>query len=101
MEWFPLITMASLMAGALFLARKLITVRLTNSVRHEFDVKLEQLRAEIRAGEEHLNAVRSTALSALTAGQTALGERRLQAIDVIWKSTMALKSGSALVAGVR
>jgi hypothetical protein len=109
MDWIPAVTMTSILGAilvaTLLLGRKLITNWLTewvkHSARHDFDVKLEELRAEIREGEEHLNAVRSTALAALASGQTALNQRRLQAVDDLWEATMALKSGSALVGAVR
>ena len=97
MDWAPSITTTSLFAAALWLSRNMIAERLKNSVKHEFDVKLEKVRAEIRASEGHLNAVRSTALAALASGQTALNERRLRAIEDVWGVTMALKSGTSLV----
>ena len=90
MDWIPAITTTSALAAAVWMGRTLIAERLRGSVRHEFDEKLERLRAEIRAGQEHLNAVRSTALAALSSGQTALNQRRLQAIDDLWKSTTVL-----------
>ncbi len=97
MDWIPAVTTTGFLGAALWLGRSLIAERLKNSVKHEFDVKLENLRAEIRAGETHLDAVRSTALAALASGQGALNQRRLVAVDDLWKATMAMRSGSAIV----
>jgi hypothetical protein len=66
------------------------------AIRHDLDVQLERVRAELRSREEQLGAVRAASLAALTSGQTALQERRLKAIDLLWARTMALKTGSAV-----
>ena len=51
-EWFPSISTSAILALALWLSRNLIATRLTKSVQHEFDTKLEALRAEHRIKEE-------------------------------------------------
>lgn len=63
-------------------------------VRHELNVQLERVRADLRSREEQLGDVRKAALATLASGQTALNERRLKAIDALWARVMALKSGS-------
>jgi hypothetical protein len=97
MQWVPGVTSTALLAGVMWLGRKLISERLTASVKYEFDGKLEILRAEIRAGEERLTSVRSAAMAALSRGQAALNQRRMQAIDDLWRGTMAYKTGTGLV----
>jgi len=97
MDWIPGITSAGALAAALWFARSLISERLQGSVRHEFDSKLEGVKAEIREGERRLDAVRSTALAALASGQTALNERRLRAIEDLWDAATVLRSGAAMV----
>lgn len=77
MDWIPAVTTTGFLGAALWLGRSLIAERLKNSVKHEFDVKLENLRAEIRAGETHLDAVRSTALAALASGQGVVPQQAL------------------------
>jgi hypothetical protein len=63
-------------------------------VRHELDLQLERLRAELRSREDQLGDVRKAALVALSSGQAALNDRRLKAIDALWARVMALKSVS-------
>lgn len=45
-DWFPSLSTASLIAGALWLCRNLIATRLTKGVEFEFNEKLEAVRAE-------------------------------------------------------
>lgn len=52
MNWVPALSTTSLLAIALWLARKLIITRLSHSVQHEFDVKIEAIRSEMRRKEE-------------------------------------------------
>lgn len=100
-EWFPSLTTTSLFAAALWLSRKLIATRLTASVEHEFNSRLEDLRAnfrereeqfkaELRSRQEEIAALRSGAITAMTSRQVALDQRRLQAVDQLWESFTAL-----------
>ena len=95
-DWFlSTVSSASLIGIAAFLARNLILTRLKASVQQEFDQKLENLRAdlrkteelfkaELRAKETEIEALRSGALSGLVSRQVALDKRRLDAIDQLW-----------------
>jgi len=56
MDWIPAISTTTLLAGALWLARNLISTRLTNSVRHEYDEKLANLNADLTKKQETLKA---------------------------------------------
>ncbi|NKE72809.1 hypothetical protein [Candidatus Manganitrophus noduliformans] len=107
--WFPALTTTGLLAAALWLGRNLIATRLTKSVEHEFNTKLETLRAQLRDSEERLkaelrakeaeiSALRSGALSALASRQAALDKRRLEAVDQLWSSVSALAPARALAA---
>lgn len=100
-DWIPALSTAGLLAGVLWLARSLILTRLQASVSHEFEGKLVQLRAELSASEERLrgqirereseiSALRSGALSSLAGRQAMLDKRRLEAIDQLWGSQIAL-----------
>lgn len=48
MDWFPAISTTSLLVIALWLGRNLLITRLTNSVRHEYDEKLETIKAILK-----------------------------------------------------
>lgn len=99
MGWIPAISTSSLLAGALWLSRNLIKTRLTNSVRHEYDTKLTNLKAEItikqdllkadlRTKELQLESLKSTALSGISHRQSALFEKQVQAIEVLWSQVI-------------
>ncbi len=101
--WIPAITTSAATALALWLLRKLIVTRLVKTVQHEFDIKLESVRAELRQKEELLKtdlksketeiaALRSGAMSAMASRQIALHTRRLEAVDQLWSAVMALGS---------
>ncbi|KRG80257.1 hypothetical protein ABB34_14640 [Stenotrophomonas daejeonensis] len=92
---------------ALWLSRALITARLTRSVQHEFDKKLEQLKSEFRAAEKTLEAslaqrsaelesLRTGALSGITQRRALLDKRRLEAIDQLWGTWIANQSARSL-----
>lgn len=96
-----------LLGLALWLGRNLISTRLTKSVEHEFNAKLDKLQAELRASEARLNAdlrakeaeisaLRSGALSALASRQISLDKRRLEAAEQIWSAVAALQPACAL-----
>jgi hypothetical protein len=64
-------------------------------VKHEFDTKLENLKAELKTKEEvlkadlrvkenELAALRGGAMSAIASRQMAIDKRRLKAIDQLW-----------------
>lgn len=78
-----------------YLCRQLIEPRLKASVQHEFDQKLEVIRADFRKSEEsfkadlrakenQIAALQNGALSGMLSRQAALDKRRLEAIDQLW-----------------
>jgi hypothetical protein len=112
--WVPSVLPTALLALVLWLGRKLIVTRLVKSVEHEFNAKLETLRAEFRQKEEMLKAdlrskeneiadLRSGAMTAMASRQMALDKRRLEAVDQLWSAVTGLspaKGISALMAVV-
>jgi hypothetical protein len=109
--WFPALTTTGMLAGALWLGRELISTRLTKSVQHDFDKKLESVKAEFRASEERfraqlrekeaeISALRSGVLTVLASRQAALDKRRLEAVDQLWSSFDALAPARAIAANI-
>lgn len=107
--WIPALTTSGLFAAALWLGRKLISARLTKSVEHEFNTKLEvirgqmreseeRLKAELRVKEAEITALRNGALTALASRQMSLDKRRLEAIDQLWTSVTALAPARSIAA---
>ena len=90
-DWLlsPLATTA-LLGLLLFLSRNWILTRLKASVEHEFNTALEAVRADLRAKETQIEALRSGALTGLASRQAALDKRRLEAIDELWAGVGAL-----------
>ena len=108
LDWFPAITTTTLFAAAVWLARTAIYNRLTKSVQHEFDTKLETLRGQLRESEERLKAdlrakeseiaaLRAGALSAMAARQIATSQRRLDAVDQLWSAVTALSAVKSVI----
>lgn len=100
-SWLPSITTTGLFAAALWLGRKLIATRLTKSVEHEFNTKLESVRTELRKNEEQFKAdlrsketeiaaLRGGAMTAMASRQVALDKRRLEAVDQLWAAVTTL-----------
>ncbi|RJG36913.1 hypothetical protein [Motilimonas pumila] len=90
-DWIPALTTTSLLSLALWLAKSLIATRLKSSVQSEFDKKLEVLRSELKSKEAQIESLRSGAMSGLITRQGALYQRKLEAIDQIWKSLKELE----------
>lgn len=91
--WIPAVTTTSLFGAALWLARSLIITRLKNSVKNEFDTKIEVLRSELKSKEAQIESLRSGAMSGFITRQGALYQRKLQAIDQIWNAVKELEKG--------
>lgn len=91
-NWIPSVLATGLLGFILWLSRTWIATRLAAAVAHEYDGKLEQLRAELRSKEEEFKAdlhakevefaaLRDGALTSMTSRQAAVAQRRLEAVD--------------------
>jgi hypothetical protein len=111
LSWLPAISTTSLFAAITWFAREAISARLTRTVQHQFDQKLEGLRSDLRVAEERLKAelrvreaeitaLRSGALSALASRQAALDKRRLEAVDQLWAAFNSLGPARGLAASM-
>lgn len=98
MEWIAAISTTSLLAAVLWLSRNLIITRLTNSVRHEYDTKLENLKADLKAKSSQIDALRNGVLSGVTTRQAAIFQRRLTAIEQLWDAVVSLGPAKAVSA---
>jgi hypothetical protein len=115
LDWIPAVSTSALLVGVLWLFRHLISTRLTKSVQHEFDHKLEELRTTLRNSEESFKAdlrskeaeiilLRSSAISGLSSRQAALDKRRIEAVEQLWAAVTALASArsvSNIMASIR
>jgi hypothetical protein len=96
MDWIPAISTSALLTLILWLSRNLIINRLSKSVQHEFDEKLEVIRADLRAKEVEITTLRSSAISALANSQISLDKRKLEAVDQLWSAVTGLTPAKTL-----
>lgn len=97
-EWIPAFTTTSVLAILAWLSRSLIITRLTNSVKHEFDSKIENLKSDLNAKEAEIESLRNGAMSGLMTRQSSLYQRQLQAIDELWHSVKELEKAKYISA---
>lgn len=87
----------------IWLSKEWISTRLKSSIQHEYDQKLESLKAqlksqsdatlvELQAAIERHNNLLVAAHSSFAEGQKAAMERKLQAIDTLWGHILQLRS---------
>lgn len=88
---------AGLILAAAWLARKWLSAEISESVRNDYETKLERVRAEIREGETQLAALRNGALSHMVSAQTAASQRRLKAVDDLWEAVTEWQKLAAAV----
>ena len=65
--------------------------RIRQSVKHGFDLSLEQYKNEIGRITTQYGAVQSAANAALIEGQRVSAEWRIKAADAMWRSVLALR----------
>ena len=86
---------ATILVGIIaWLSKNLLLTRLKASVSHEFEKKLENLRADLRSNEAEIAAIRQSAAESLAGRGKVVDERKLQAIDSIWTGFRKAKSRS-------
>ena len=95
-DWLP----SALLIIALWLARKAILARVSASVQHGFDHKLEVVKHEIRNREAEIAAIRQSLIDVTGSRQNAVDERKLRAVDELWKGLVALRRYGAGVANM-
>jgi len=81
---------AALLATAAWLMRNLIATRLTQSVKSEFDKKIENLRSDLRTKESRIDALQDGALSGLVSRQSKIYEKQIEAIEHLWEAKREL-----------
>lgn len=104
MDWIPAITTTALLGVAAWLGRNALLERLKGSISHEFNEKLENVRAELREKESQIDALRSGALSGVQHRQAVLYGRRLKATEDLWKAVVSMagaKNISAMMAAIK
>jgi hypothetical protein len=99
--WLPAISSSTVVAALGFALSIPYRRWIESRIAHDFDRKLEEFRAGIRRDEENLRselrhregeieALRSGALSNLTARHAELSRRRIQAVEAVWNYVVYL-----------
>jgi hypothetical protein len=96
MDWIPAISSTSALAILIYLSRNLIITRLTNAVKHEYDSKLEVLKADLSKKEKEIEGLRQVGLSGLQQRQTVLFNKQVEAVELLWAATCKLDFGKPL-----
>jgi hypothetical protein len=102
---------AAVTAGLVWFAKEWIGQKVKSAIQHEYDEKLETLRATLAANAEvsiekirtdnaKLLAAQSVAAGAFTAAHAAAHERRLHAVETIWRAVGQLKEDMPLAVGM-
>lgn len=99
-----------LAAAVVWLARSWIGERLRSSIKHEYDLKLSALNAELRLqGDMHAAMLRASiekeaeklrfATTSLGEAQKAAIERKLYGVDVLWQGVLAARENVPPIMG--
>ncbi len=101
MDWIPAVTTSSLLALVLWFGRSVISTRLTNAVKHDYDQKLaniqselsrqeEAFREELRSKGRQIEALRAAVISNVSRRQDLIFDKQLQAIDSLWGAVISM-----------
>lgn len=93
--WIPSIGIATAISILTYVFRNWFIVRITSSVKHEYNAKLEVVKSELKATEQELlfklkvrdgelQALKSGALSNMSQRQAVLYEKQVEAVERIW-----------------
>lgn len=91
----------------IFIARNWLIARISKSVQHGFDVKIEDVRAELRRNEEkfksdlrdkesEISILRNNVLSGRAGRQSLLDRRRFEAVERVWTAVNDMARYKAL-----
>jgi hypothetical protein len=69
---------------AVFAGRNLLKAYIERGVQHQFDIKIEAVRSELRNSEAEVSSLRSAVLSGSAGRQSLLDKRRFEAVEKIW-----------------
>ena len=94
---FIVLAVVGVMAYAL---REWMSTHIRLSVKHQFDLDLEEFKNEIGQLSAQLNSVQSVTNAALVGGQAAILDRRIEAASDLWKEVLRLRNEAHPVLGL-
>lgn len=98
-----------LVSALAWLLRSWLSERLKNSIRYEYDLKLESIKTQLKTESETVLAVHKAQLekdaallsdvkASIATGQQAGIDRRFKATENLWSAVLSLRNNSPLVA---
>lgn len=98
-DWIPAISTSGVLTVLGVTVGTYYKAKVEKAIQHNFDEKLEALKAQLRRDEEQLKAdlrtrddeiaaLRSGALSGMASRQAVLDKRRIEAIEKVWSAVI-------------
>ena len=84
-----------LLSSAVYLGRAWLTERITRSVGHSFDIKLEQFRSDTERAAAQQIEVQSAANSVMVATHQVAAEWRIKSVDALWRQVVTIREKTA------
>ena len=94
---FILLLAFSVPTIAFFLLRTWLAARITQSIKHHFDLALEQYKAELGKTTIQHHSLQSAANAALIEGQKVSAEWRVKAADTMWRNVLCLRNKTSTI----
>jgi len=86
--WMPTI----LLAVIIFSLKNYLVNKIKFSVKHDFDEKIENLKASLLHKESQIEFIRSSVLQSLNSRDAVLIGRKVEAVEIIWDCVIKLES---------
>jgi hypothetical protein len=103
-DWFGVLLTPAIYIAVLYFCRDIFRSWVEKSIGQKFDVKLENLKADLRLKEQaiaselqkkeaEISALRNGILTGVSNRHIELDKRRLLAAEAIWRSVVGLRTG--------
>ena len=96
-DWIPPVSTTFIFALVLYLSKNLIITRLSNSVKHEYEKKIEEIRSDLRKREDILKekigeklSLINNSLSSISNNHNLYQERKIIAVEKLWQAIIDL-----------
>lgn len=94
-QWLPILITVSMWV-IIFYCRHFLVAYIKSGVEHDFNLKLETLKSELRSRESEISTLRDTVLTGRNQRQALVDKRRIEAVETLWKGVVELQRFKAL-----
>lgn len=91
MEWKSIPISVVIVGFLLWLSRNIIKDFLTNSIKHDYDIKLAELKSKLKAQEEETSLLRNGALDGIVNRQIEIYKHQINAVTIMWNAIIDFK----------